>query len=335
MTRAGARDARRSDPRCAWLAARRSAEALVAREWLRHQRPRRLRLRDARRRADPPLPRPAGRGAARAARPHDDAEPRSARRCASPTARRSADGSSRPGPLCCPSARRVPRWRTAARSGASSATAWCSRSASSCRTGRTPTHVTYRLLDGPAPGRAGAGAGAVDIRAHEGRGRRGDRPLRLRERAGERRRADRRAPIRATRRCACAARRPAPPARAAARARVDVALPRRAARGYDGQGPLRRLGLVRARRSARARRSTLIASTESWDGDRARSTPGEARALDDERRAAPARAGRPRAARTGLGAELVLAADQFVITPRTPPRRRGAPAPPRATTRAR
>ena len=74
---------------------------------------------------------------------------------------------------------------------------------------------------------------------------------------------------------------------------------------------------------ARRSRSTLVASTEPWDTVAALS-PEDAAGAEAER-AAPAAARSPASrARTALAAELVLAADQFIITPGRPRRGRGA-----------
>src|SRR5205823_10324473 len=59
--------------------------------------------------------------------------------------------------------------------------------------------------------------------------------------------------------------------------------------------------------------ATLVASTEDWDTVRALQ-PAAALAAERERRRRLLLAAEP-AAQKGLGAELVLAADQFIITP--------------------
>ena len=65
---------------------------------------------------------------------------------------------------------------------------------------------------------------------------------------------------------------------------------------------------------SRTATATLIASTEPWDTILAL-TPDEARRLEHRAAPAPARVAPPPAPRTGSAAELVLAADQFLITP--------------------
>jgi predicted glycogen debranching enzyme len=83
-------------------------------------------------------------------------------------------------------------------------------------------------------------------------------------------------------------------------------------RGYDHTGELWSPGYfsVDLTRDAPA---TLVASTESWETVRALA-PEEARAAEHERRRRLVSTASP-AAREGVAAELVLAADQFVITP--------------------
>jgi len=83
-------------------------------------------------------------------------------------------------------------------------------------------------------------------------------------------------------------------------------------RGYDFRGDLWGPGYFRADLS-RDHDVTLIASTESWDVLRALG-PAEARGAELERRRRLLQAAAP-AARAGFGAELVLAADQFLIRP--------------------
>jgi predicted glycogen debranching enzyme len=83
-------------------------------------------------------------------------------------------------------------------------------------------------------------------------------------------------------------------------------------RGYEPSGPLWSPGYFRAR-LAPGSDVTLIASTESWETIAA-IDPGEALATERERRARLIAAADP-AARSGAAAELVLAADQFVVRP--------------------
>jgi predicted glycogen debranching enzyme len=89
------------------------------------------------------------------------------------------------------------------------------------------------------------------------------------------------------------------------------------ARGYDCHGKLHAPGLFEVPLVAGGE-ATLTASTESWEEARALSAV-EARTLDDERRLRLLAQAHP-ALRQGMGAELVLAADQFIITPHTRPR---------------
>jgi predicted glycogen debranching enzyme len=83
-------------------------------------------------------------------------------------------------------------------------------------------------------------------------------------------------------------------------------------RGYEPTGPLWSPGYFRAR-LAPGSDVTVIASTESWETIAAIG-PLEALATERERRARLIVAAHP-AARAGAAAELVLAADQFVVRP--------------------
>jgi predicted glycogen debranching enzyme len=85
-----------------------------------------------------------------------------------------------------------------------------------------------------------------------------------------------------------------------------------ARRGYDCQGMLWSPGYFSAKLSTGAG-ATLVASTEAWSAILALE-PDEALAVERERREHLVAAAHP-AAREGLAAELVLAADQFIITP--------------------
>jgi len=85
-----------------------------------------------------------------------------------------------------------------------------------------------------------------------------------------------------------------------------------ARRGYDSQGVLWSPGYFTATLAAGAG-ATLIASTEGWTTITALS-PEEALPAEHERRARLLAAATP-VARSGVGAELVLAADQFIIIP--------------------
>ena len=92
----------------------------------------------------------------------------------------------------------------------------------------------------------------------------------------------------------------------------EVQYPVEESRGYQAQGDLWSPGYFRVGLKPGGRAS-LIASTETFDAINVMSTD---RALDAEferRRSLIARADAP--ARAGIGAELVLAADQFIITP--------------------
>ncbi len=83
-------------------------------------------------------------------------------------------------------------------------------------------------------------------------------------------------------------------------------------RGYDWKGNLWSPGCFSAELKQRGTVS-LVVSTEDWERVSALA-PGEAFAGEAERRRRLLRIA-PEEARTGLAAELVLAADQFVITP--------------------
>jgi predicted glycogen debranching enzyme len=83
-------------------------------------------------------------------------------------------------------------------------------------------------------------------------------------------------------------------------------------RGYDSQGTLWRPGYFRVDLSE-GEEATLIASTEIWDVLGALD-PSAAYQAELERRQRLIAAAHP-AAREGVGAELVLAADQFIVTP--------------------
>ncbi|HEV8472533.1 MAG TPA: amylo-alpha-1,6-glucosidase [Methylomirabilota bacterium] len=83
-------------------------------------------------------------------------------------------------------------------------------------------------------------------------------------------------------------------------------------RGYAATGTLWSPGFFRAT-LAPGKEATLIASTESWEVMTALSPQGAQDAERERRRRLVVAA--PAPARTGFAAELVLAADQFVITP--------------------
>ena len=94
------------------------------------------------------------------------------------------------------------------------------------------------------------------------------------------------------------------------RARFRIATEK--SRGYEWQGSLWSPGYFRSD-LAEGDSTTLVASTESWETILALSPEGAFRAELDRRRLLLAAA--PPQAREGAGAELVLAADQFLITP--------------------
>ncbi len=85
-------------------------------------------------------------------------------------------------------------------------------------------------------------------------------------------------------------------------------------RGYDFKGTLFSPGYFRVDLS-KGQRATLVASTESWESIDA-VTPETALASELTRRRRLVEAADPRA-RTGVSAELVLAADQFIVMPGT------------------
>jgi predicted glycogen debranching enzyme len=92
----------------------------------------------------------------------------------------------------------------------------------------------------------------------------------------------------------------------------DVHYRAEAQRGYADVGELWSPGYFSVDVTAQTS-ATLVASTERWDVIGAL-LPEQAQAAEHERRARLLAAAAP-AARAGVGAELVLAADQFVITP--------------------
>ena len=87
-------------------------------------------------------------------------------------------------------------------------------------------------------------------------------------------------------------------------------------RGYDWQGTLRTIGTFTLDLTP-GEEASFTASTEDWNG-LVEVSAAEAMRLDDERRLRLIAQAAP-ALRTGPGAELVLAADQFVISPRVRP----------------
>lgn len=96
------------------------------------------------------------------------------------------------------------------------------------------------------------------------------------------------------------------------RKRSDIHFRVEEARGYPHTGHHWSPGAF-ALTLLREQPATLIASTESWEVIRSK-PPKEACALEMNRRQSLIQAAAP-ALQSGLGAELVLAADQFIITP--------------------
>ena len=94
-------------------------------------------------------------------------------------------------------------------------------------------------------------------------------------------------------------------------------------RGYESRGDMWSPGYFHVQLSRRTGRE-LVASTESWDTIRAMSRERGASAPKLERRRSLIAARAPASAQEGFGAELVLAADQFIITPDRPRRGRRA-----------
>src|SRR5262249_36534862 len=93
---------------------------------------------------------------------------------------------------------------------------------------------------------------------------------------------------------------------------ADVHYRSEAERGYADVGALWTPGYFSVDLSEETP-AALVASTESWDMIAAL-RPETAHAAEGERRARLLAAAEP-SAQAGIGAELVLAADQFVITP--------------------
>jgi len=95
---------------------------------------------------------------------------------------------------------------------------------------------------------------------------------------------------------------------------VEVTYDIERARGADWQGRLHVPGAFELPLRG-GEEATFVVSTESWERIAALSA-AEAAALDDQRRLQLIAQADP-SVRAGFGAELVLAADQFIITPRT------------------
>jgi predicted glycogen debranching enzyme len=98
---------------------------------------------------------------------------------------------------------------------------------------------------------------------------------------------------------------------------LDVIYRIERSRGYDWRGDLRTLGAFELPLAPGGPAAQLTASTEPWEGLRDVDAE-QAMRLDDERRTRLVSDALPEL-REGLGAELVLAADQFIITPRVRP----------------
>jgi len=92
----------------------------------------------------------------------------------------------------------------------------------------------------------------------------------------------------------------------------SIPYPIERSRGYEWQGSLWSPGYFRSDLSA-GDQLTLFASTEGWETVRALSASDALQAETARRRILLATA--PKEAQTGMGAELVFAADQFLITP--------------------
>src|SRR5205085_11524896 len=92
----------------------------------------------------------------------------------------------------------------------------------------------------------------------------------------------------------------------------EVSYPVEQSRGYAATGDLWTPGHFTVELAPGAE-ATLVASTESWETIEALD-PNAARAAELERRARLLAAAHP-AARSDVGSELVLAADQFIVTP--------------------
>jgi predicted glycogen debranching enzyme len=175
--------------------------------------------------------------------------------------------------------------------------------------------IAYRLIAAPGPARLRLEP-AVSMRAHEGRvdqptgayalhpvgdglevtaidGPDGLPPLRLLARAAQ------------------------PAALSGEGRTLDVVYRIERSRGYDWRGDLRTLGAFELTLVPGGPAAQLTASTEPWEGLRDVDAE-QATRLDDERRARLIGQAAP-PLQQGAAAELVLAADQFIITPRVRP----------------
>jgi len=180
-------------------------------------------------------------------------------------------------------------------------------------------HVTYRLAPRSPPVSLVLEP-AFDIRPHQGSVSGGNRHTAVERRPGLEvtSRDDHFPPVR------LALRGGKPAALTRGERKIDLTYAVERARGYDWQGQVQSLGSFELR-LAPGDELTFIASTESWDQIDAL-PPEQARGMDDQRRAQLVADAHP-TLRHGIGRELVLAADQFDITPRMRPRdeaRRGA-----------
>ena len=176
------------------------------------------------------------------------------------------------------------------------------------------TRIAYRLLAAPGPVRLRLEP-AVSMRAHEGRV---DQPT------GDYTITATGAGVEVT---ATSGPTGLPPLRLLARTEaavpwladersLDLVYRIERSRGYDWRGELRALGRFELT-LAPGELAQFTASTEPWEGLRDVSAEPAMR-LDDERRARLVSQAHP-VLQHGLGSELVLAADQFIITPRVRP----------------
>jgi predicted glycogen debranching enzyme len=178
------------------------------------------------------------------------------------------------------------------------------------------TRIAYRLLEGSAPARLVLEP-AVDFRGHDDRVDRGSAPTDYAIAAGRNgvriaRTGGSLPPLHLTTRTAEGYVPFVPrPREVALLYRIEQA------RGYESRGSLQALGIFELQLAA-GQGAVLTASTESWEIIHALDA-AEAARLDDERRQRLLAEAHPQL-RRGLGAELVLAADQFVISPHVRPR---------------
>jgi predicted glycogen debranching enzyme len=98
---------------------------------------------------------------------------------------------------------------------------------------------------------------------------------------------------------------------------LDVVYRIERSRGYEWRGDLRTLGVFELPLAPGGPAAQLTASTEPWEG-LLDVDADQAMRLDDERRTRLISEAAP-PLQTAIGAELVLAADQFIITPRVRP----------------